>query len=301
MIASKTLYSHLHQYDLSPEQLKLLQSTLLSMMIDFKKLCDENHIDYMLSGGTCLGAVRHKGFIPWDDDADLMMLREEYYKFKKVYDNDNFFKSKYLLVEPLSDPKYVCKMPKIYLRNSVYTELTKAGIDKFNMVYVDLFIIENVPKNRFIRKLKGKIYDFAYLASSLCADYKFPSPPIENACKGNADIRKYYSFRKRLGWMFSHIGGMKFYLNIDEKIANQKKNTDVVAVPSGIRYEREIFDKSIFTNLMETDFCNIKFKIPKDYDKYLHNLYGDYMQIPPKEKREVHGAYCLNIRSTKKM
>lgn len=296
MKASKTLYSaSLHKYDLTESQLKKLQEMLLSMMVDFKKICDDNGINYMLSGGTCLGAVRHKGFIPWDDDADLMMLRSEYEQFKKVIQCDPTFQQKYLLMEPLSDPKYICKMPKIYLKGSVYTEISKAGIDKFNMIYIDLFIIENVPKNHMMRMLKGKVYDFAYLASSLCADYRYPSPAIEEACLENKELANYYHMRRSIGKLFDHIGGMKFYLKLDEKLAKQDKVTGIVAVPSGIRYEREVFEYRVFDETIEVKFCNIDFKIPKFYDAYLTNLYGDYMKIPPADKREVHGAYRFQM------
>lgn len=296
MKASKTLYSaSLHKYDLTESQLKKLQEMLLSMMVDFKKICDDNDINYMLSGGTCLGAVRHKGFIPWDDDADLMMLRSEYEHLKKVIQCDPTFQQKYILVEPLSDPKYVCKMPKIFLKGSVYTEISKAGIDKFNMIYIDLFVIENVPKCHFMRKLKGKIYDFAYLASSLCADYRYPSPAIEEACLENKELANYYHMRRSIGKLFDHIGGMKFYLKLDEKLARQDKVTGIVAVPSAIRYEREVFEYRVFDETIEVKFCNIDFKIPKYYDAYLTNLYGDYMKIPPADKREVHGAYRFQM------
>lgn len=296
MKASKTLYSaSLHKYDLTESQLKKLQEMLLAMMVDFKKICDDNDINYMLSGGTCLGAVRHKGFIPWDDDADLMMLRSEYERLKGVIQCDSTFQHKYILVEPLSDPKYICKMPKIYLKGSVYTEISKAGIDKFNMIYIDLFIIENVPKCHFMRKLKGKIYDFAYLASSLCADYRYPSPAIEEVCLENKELAMYYHMRRSLGKLFDHIGGMKFYLKLDEKLAKQDKVTGIVAVPSGIRYEREVFEYRVFDETIEMKFCNIDFKIPKFYDAYLTNLYGDYMKIPPADKREVHGAYRFQM------
>lgn len=296
MKASKTLYSaSLHKYDLTERQLKKLQEMLLSMMVDFKKICDDNGINYMLSGGTCLGAVRHKGFIPWDDDADLMMLRSEYEQLKKVIQCDPTFQQKYLLMEPLSDPKYICKMPKIYLKGSVYTEISKAGIDKFNMIYIDLFIIENVPKNHMMRMLKGKVYDFAYLASSLCADYRYPSPAIEEVCLENKELANYYHMRRSIGKLFDHIGGMKFYLKLDEKLAKQDKVTGIVAVPSGIRYEREVFEYRVFDETIEVKFCNIDFKIPKFYDAYLTNLYGDYMKIPPADKREVHGAYRFQM------
>ena len=86
MRTSKSLYSRcFEEYRLSDETLKKLQNELLLMLIDVKSVCDSCQINYMLSGGSMLGAVRHQGFIPWDDDIDIMMLRSEYERFKDSF------------------------------------------------------------------------------------------------------------------------------------------------------------------------------------------------------------------------
>lgn len=294
MKSSKSLYSQcFSEYKLDEEVLKKLQQELLKMFLDVKEVCDKNNIDYMLSGGTCLGAIRHKGFIPWDDDIDIMMLRSEYEKFAKIFKAQ--YSEKYILTEPLKEKKYFSKMPKIYKKDTTYVEIPNAGIHGLDMIFIDVFIIENVPDSKLLRKITGKIYDFCFKGASVCIDYLYPSPVIEEKCKENKELNDYYKFRKRVGWIFSHFGGIYFWLRRCEKIAKKYKNTHYLGIPSGISYEREIFDEALYKELTEAEFCGYKVKIPADYDKYLSNLYGDYMQIPSVEKREMHVAYKIKL------
>lgn len=294
MKASKKVYSEaFKEYRLSKEELSQLQETLLGMLIDIKKVCDENRISYMLSGGTLLGAIRHQGFIPWDDDVDIMMLRNEYLRFRRVF--EKAFSGTYVISEPLSSEHHISKMVKIYKKGTEYIEIPTAGIDGNDMVFVDLFIIENVPKPGIVRSMKSKIYDIAFKGSSTCVDYLYPSPVILEKAKYNAEVKKYYSFRRRVGWFFSHVGGSRFYLRICEKLANQQKRTGWLGIPSGISYEREIMPATVYEDTLETDFCGYKMRIPRQYSVYLENLYGDYMKVPPKEDREVHAAYRIKL------
>lgn len=294
LLSSKLLYStYFSEYKLDSKQIKKLQNELLAIFIDVKNVCDEYNIQYMMSGGSLLGAVRHEGFIPWDDDIDIMMLRSEYEKFRNVFNKT--CSDKYVLMEPLSDKKYFYKMPKIYKKGTKYVEIQNAGIHAYDMLFIDVFIIENVPDSKFLRKIKGRIYDFAYKGASVCIDYLYPSPVIEEKAKRNQGLAEYYRFRKRIGFFFSKMGGIYFYLKICEKLAQTKKETVYLGIPSGISYEREIFPCEVFTKIAMGNFCGYKVKIPADYDRYLTNLYGDYMKIPPIEKRELHIAYKIEI------
>lgn len=294
MIASKTLYSKsFKEYQLTEEQLKNLQNILLNMFLDIKKICDIHNIKYIMGGGSLLGTIRHKGFIPWDDDIDIMLLREEYNKLKDVFEKN--LSEKYILAEPLSGNHYYSKMPKIYKKGTTYVEIPFAGIQSYNMVFIDVFIIEQIPKSAIIRKIKSNLYDFSYKASSVCLDYLYPSPAILDKCKYDDEVLQYYKFRRRLGFIFSKLGGINFYLWICEKLANSNSESEYLGVPAGISYEREILKKEVYLELTTGKFCGYDVNIPLHYDIYLKNLYGDYMKIPPIEKRENHMAYKVKL------
>ena len=295
MTSSKSLYSRcFREYELKGDALLHLQNSLLAFFLDIRDLCERNEIHYMLSGGSLLGAVRSGGFIPWDDDIDIMMLRSEYEKLRAIFQQE--MGDRYELIEPLQDKYYICKQPKILKKGTTFIEIPKAGIPEHNQLFIDLFIIENVPASRLLRKLKAFIYDFSYKAASVCADYLFPSPVIEEKAKTEPELKKYYSFRKRIGSVFSHLGGMNFYLSLCEHLSKGKKYSGWMGIPSGISYEREIAPAAVYEELIAGDFCGHHVSIPKNYEVYLTNLYGkDYMQIPPEEKREYHAVVSVNV------
>ena len=291
---SKSLYTRCFaEYRLSDDTLKKLQQELLKILVDIKTVCDKYQIDYMLCAGTTLGAVRHQGFIPWDDDVDIMMLRGEFYKFKKAFSKE--FPDKYELVEPLSDPRYLSKLVKIYKKGTTYVEIPTAGVGGPNMIFVDLFLIENVPAQGWKRNLKALAYNTAFRAASVCLDYKYHSPPILEKSRTDRDLKQYYSFRRLVGFFFSLFGSIRFYLKVCESLADQKEETDWVGIPSDSGYLDRIYPRALLTEFTEADFCGYKFKIPQDYDSYLKAEYGDYMQIPPPERREIHSAYKVDF------
>ena len=291
---SKGLYTRcFSEYRLSDDTLKKLQQELLGILVDVKTVCDKYQIDYMLCAGTMLGAVRHRGFIPWDDDVDIMMLRSEFTRFKEAFNKE--YSDRYVLVEPLSQERYLSKLVKIFKKGTTYIEIPTAGVGGPDMVFIDLFLLENVPAPGLKRKLKAAVYNTAFKAASVCLDYRYPSPPILEKSREDRELKKYYSFRRAAGLIFSLFGSMKFYLKICEMIADQKEVTDWVGIPSDSGYLDRIYPRELMTSFTDAEFCGYRMKVPQDYDAYLKAEYGDYMQIPPPEKREVHSAYKVDF------
>lgn len=134
---SKQLYSkHFQKYILEESKLKQLQEVELLILRDIKKACEANNLKYMLSGGSVLGAVRHNGFIPWDDDIDIMMYREDYKKLGKAI--QEMFGDKYTVVSNDTDKNCVFKMMKVYLNNTKYIEIETENYPTVKEVFVDV-------------------------------------------------------------------------------------------------------------------------------------------------------------------
>ncbi len=294
MKEAKNVYSrNFKEYNLSDEQMKSLQNRLLEAFLDIKKVCDEKGVQYMMAYGTLLGTVRHQGFIPWDEDVDIMMTRKEYEKFKNAFCET--LSDRYILAEPVETENYYYKMPKVYIKDTTFITVAGAGLEHYNMLFIDIFIIEYAPQNRLKRFVKGSVYNLAFKAASVCLDYKFPSPIIVEKALHNKEVRAYYRQRRFLGGLFSFFGGINFYLRICETIARNEKPSNLYSIPSSISYTREIVPSEMFDRIGTGMFCGHEVNIPLDYDTYLKNRYGDYMQVPDEEHREAHGALKIEF------
>ncbi|MEG2107855.1 MAG: LicD family protein [Clostridia bacterium] len=269
-----------------------MHHVLLEIMEDIDTTCRRHKIQYMLGGGSCLGAVRHKGFIPWDDDMDIMMYYEEMLALHKFIQED--YGNKYLSKLPYEGqgPE---RMMKIYLINTKDVEISKENFPSENMIFIDVFPIVNLPKPGIRLKFLNKLHYLTSRLYSVSFDSKYPSSTIMQASKENLELKKYYNMRRRLGF-FARITGVYLWRNITRKLENGvTRNTGREGFPSGISYSREIFESGFFRETIEVDFEGRKFFIPKNYDGYLKNLYHDYMEIPPVDKRERHIAVALDF------
>ena len=292
----KTVYSQwFNEYRLDDKEIKALQTCLLGIFADFRKLCDDHGIGYMMWGGSLLGTVRHEGFIPWDDDIDVMMFREDFDRFVGIMKEQQSLGklSRLLLAIPFESKGYYFKIPKLYDINTLYESINYMGNPDYNMAGIDIFILERVPEIFLHRKIRYALYNFAYYASALCLDQVFPSPVIMEKSRKIKDVKRFYSFRRFLGAFFGGRAGMKFYLNICKGLSEYKKASPLRGIPSGTI--REIFRAEDLSEPEKGRFCGYTVNIPKKYDRYLTYLYGDYMKIPPKEKREIHVAYRVRV------
>ena len=259
--------------------IKEFQQISLNILKFVDKVCKEHDIKYCLGYGTALGAVRHSGFIPWDDDIDILMTRDNYNKFLDVMKSIN--DSKYKCI---AFPDIYYKFAKVVDSDTIVEEINKKKINDMG-IYIDIFPIDNLnPKTA---KKDLRMADTYKTLALLAASTKF-----EKSDDGLLTTIIKWPIR-----LFAKIFRWKFWANkaIKRSTKYNSMETDLVS-PYDATREKAIYNKSMFENLITVKFEDAEFPIMADYDKYLTLSYGDYMKLPPEEKRIHHAciAYYKN-------
>lgn len=255
----------------------------LLMLDNFHEFCMRNGLRYSLGGGTLLGAVRHKGFIPWDNDADIMMPRPDYDRFVKEYEGY----CKYYKIQHQNNTKrYHLLFAKIY---DCRTTLVQPGL--VNGVFIDVFAIDGLPDWNEIPKFYNR---FCKLKYSL-RFYYFPWRIISFKDANLATYTKrFISNCKEICFKLLHfyrfvVPIKKRVREIDEMLHLYNFDTSNVAgCITGAYGKKEIMDAYVFKHYVEIDFAGRKYQAIAAHDAYLTQHYGDYMQLPIEEKRFGH-------------
>lgn len=256
------------------EVLHKVQAIQLEMAKDIKRVCEENGIRYFLYRGTFLGAVRHKGVIPWDDDMDFGMMRPDYEKFRKIAPEK--LGKDYCFQDWNTDENYALPFGKVRKRNTVFVEAKCARLPE-NGVYIDIYPLDYAPADEGERKALAKKLLHLFRVKLMKSKY---TPWMEE---------EKIIWKKRIGYTLYQAAAL---------FVSQKKLIGIYeglvkAVPEGdTLYEQSAlpiayyFDKSWVAEVQEYPYEDTTFAGPKDYDAFLSSLYGDYMQLPPEDKRE---------------
>lgn len=250
-----------------------IQKKLLEILIEIDKVCEQYGIKYLLDSGTMLGAVRHKGFIPWDDDLDIIMVRDDYERFIKVVNKTLPDKFTFQCIE--NTPDYPYNFGKVFNTQTKFIEGTTQNLDICHGMYVDVFPMDYVDDSNK-KRLKKQIrlvehltqMRYLKLFTTNSAKYKviisklIPLKVINYFCK-KAMLYRYQQTRKVQ--KICHYGPSKHPLDI-----------------------------SIFTDVIRVPFEGILFPIPRDYDTFLKGRYGDYMELPPEDK-QIPDHYIVEV------
>lgn len=251
--------------------IKDLQLMLLDMLVDIDRVCQNHQINYQLFAGSALGAVRHKGFIPWDDDLDIAFSRNDYEKFLRVAPLE-LKKSKYLLQPEFSEhfPMFYSKLRR---NGTTYMERYHPRDDKMNQgVFVDLFPIDNLSDNSVIAKLQ-------FLSSKIVIAKCLRKRGYEtDSVKKKLFMALCSILPLRLFWRFT----------VRKKDVNSKKVHSFFGGSS--KFEKSIYPRSI----LETKRCIFEsgeFPVSSQSDNLLTILYGDYMSLPDESQRNCKKHY----------
>lgn len=248
------------------EERKKLQ---LDILIDVASFCEKHGIIYFLSSGTLLGAVRHQGYIPWDDDIDIMMPRPDYTRFAQEYNSDI-----YEFMDMNKDVNFPYVLAKVVDKRTILQESARKYVGLG--VHIDVFPLDGLPAGNFFCRWH------LFLLGRLIYARSIKSIVIEDCT--NKFKRICYIVYKFVLMLFSQKWLTERILHLQMK--NNWQTTDYVSSLGSsterIRGKKEWFEKGI-----SSTFEQHQFQIPIGYDNWLRLIYGDYMQLPPKEKRII--------------
>lgn len=279
---------------LDDEEIKQLKKTLVNMLEDIHVVCSKYKIFYSLGFGTLLGAVRHKGFIPWDDDVDILMFDDDIPLFFELLTKefpDKYFVggSGYIKDDPI-------RFYKVMLNGTEKIEAITDNLPYVRGIDIDVFPLVMVDKNqKKHNKLKKKISRVRNIISAVY-DYSYPSKSIRKIAKTNFKIRIYYFLRRLLGLVYSFHSvdeWMEKYHKLLEK-GKDFQESSLYWIPSDNVSTNIIFNLDELKETTYLCFEGKNFLSIKQYSAMLNKIYGkDYMNLPPESKRVRHPIISL--------
>ena len=242
---------------------------LLEILVYFRDFCNENNLRFFLAAGTCIGAVRHQGFIPWDDDLDVQMFREDYEKLLKLWD-EKADTSRFKCCTTTN--KTCCRFPMTVIRSTDTTCIYNHSIkdDICQGLKIDVEFLDASPE----RKLDQAIH---YLCSKLFGLFRAQRVPA----RASFPV-------KCISWLFLHlVPTMNLRWKITKLLEKRIKKFNSDPSCKYVRYlSRPPYEKTVFDDVLWVDFEGYKMPIPAGFDRQLTTRYGNYMELPPEKDRK---------------
>jgi len=253
-----------------------LQNKILEIMVYVDKLCQENNIEYCLMGGSALGAKRHGGFIPWDDDLDIFMTPDNYEKFREVFKKKGDKQLFYLQEWGLTDG--MITISKVRMNGTLYVEELLKGWDIHHGIYIDIFILHNCPNNKLLQ-----------LHQCFWAKY---------VIMRGLSLRNYSRRKGLLGFLLKCMNLLpkRFLIKhgLKQVYKYRNKNTNYYCNFLGKAvFKKAIYKKEWFQNMQYVPFETVQLKVPEKLHEFLTARFGDYMKVPSPERIrwEQHAEY----------
>lgn len=271
--------------------LRKMQKAELELLKAFLKICKKHNLRYFMLGGTFLGAVRHKGFIPWDDDIDIGMPRKDYKKFISFAKTE--FKDNLSILNYKDGTSYDKYFIKIIDKNIKFKRNDSINNDKFFNLWIDIFPLDGMPMGY----ISFKIHQFRLLFNRLLLQYsKF---------KTGVNIKKKRGFLEflliKFGYFvskFIKFNTIKQLNKIDYLLTKYDYESSKFVVNFMGAYKfKEMFEKIIYEDVVEYDFEDLKLFGPRNYDLVLTQMYGNYMEPPAESQRFSHSIIFEDIKN----
>ena len=293
----KTVDANEDMYEISDEDLLDIQMTLKEMISDIDAFCKEHQLTYALCGGSCLGAVRHKGFIPWDDDMDICMPRKDYEQFVELFETQ--CSDRYWVQNIRRDEAYDLHFSKVRRKGTHFEEIYETEPEKAGM-FIDIFPVDNTYSNPLLRKLHQVLCDGLLLVCS-CVRIRSKLPRLLQYTGSDPGVRRALKLKNLLGTAFSFFSLRRWMLLTESVISFcHDDSTDYVMIPSGIRHASgETYLRKWFFPSRSIRFEDTRLNTLRHPSPYLTKLYGDFMTLPPEEDRMRHSVLAYsNPRSS---
>ncbi len=253
------------------ELLPQIHALELELFKHLSSIFEKHNIKYFFIGGSALGAVRHKGFIPWDDDIDIGIPREDYERFLEICKSE--LSDRYLLQEP----GFGCPsgFAKIRIKDTLYVEQSTCHLDINHGIFLDIFPLDGVPsdeklKSKHLKAVKRQIL-------------------ITTACFINPDALSGFAKKTVAKLCGTFLNGNKQNLKLQRLMKKYPySQSEIIANYTGAWWTKEMMQRSIMGDGTMLEFEGISVRVPENYHAYLTNLYKDYMRLPPEEKRVSH-------------
>lgn len=257
--------------------LKRVQQAELYLLVSFDKVCRENGLTYFLDSGTALGAVRHGGFIPWDDDIDVGMPRKDYERFMEI--GQSLLPSDVFLQNSMTEENYRRYAAKLRLEGTVFPEAGELPY-LHNGIFMDIFPFDTIPSNRILAKWNVKyVVEMCHVVNAYRRDGKEESP---------SKLRKVlFLIIKRLpaGW----IDRLERHcLHVARRRENRISERMTCYFWRMSQTKQYLFETKRMLPVNDITFDGHTVMIMNDPDYYLKLLYGDYLKLPPEDSRKPH-------------
>lgn len=271
--------------DYPPGILKKLQETELKLLQVVTKLCRDHNLVYFIDGGTCLGAVRHGGFIPWDDDIDIGMPMEDYLKFLKLA--PKHLPSGYSLHSCENTENFTALWAKVYIDGTHFEDSNCIEAGTYQGIFLDVFPYFQLDENPHKARHQRRILAF-WQALSYLKGFAHPNVPPQLRCQ--SILKKLLN----IVHILLKIVPQKLIVSGFWRAASPSVASDIWYCGAPISAQT-IFDGQTLFPTQDILFAGFRVQAPADLDTYLRSMYGDYMQIPPREQRHTHVPEVLDF------